>query len=149
MELLIKTRSLRHWLMLLHARTDLACANEAPGLSTYRLMFGSISSILDGSSEESTPGRPAVIPDGYGPGTRSCRTWTSLDTDARGPTPSLSEARDQPGLNQRLITSSLMSDSGDRRGIVRYWIRLWNGGPEQVRYRFNRAAALRRVDNFD
>ena len=35
MELLIKTRSLRHWLMLLHARTDLARPNEAS--NTYRL----------------------------------------------------------------------------------------------------------------
>ena len=41
---------------------------------------GIYSTICDVSSEESTPGRPAAVPDSYGPGTRSGGTGSSYDT---------------------------------------------------------------------
>ena len=41
---------------------------------------GIYSTICDVSSEESTPGRPAAVPDSYGPGTRSGSTGSSYDS---------------------------------------------------------------------
>ena len=56
----------------------------ARGAEAERALFGIVSSIVDVSSQRTCSGRPAALPDGYGLGTRTGCSGSSLDTGAGG-----------------------------------------------------------------
>ena len=57
---------------------------EALSYSVPAGAFGIVSSIVDASSQRTSSGRPAALPDGYGLGTRTGGTGSSFDTGAGG-----------------------------------------------------------------